>query len=78
TRGAWPSFGAVALTSDGLKSAIALGTPPYYFRLLQRVVPFLQTGVSPIPDAESVEIAAFLEAAGQSLASGGMRVELPL
>lgn len=76
TRGAWPSFGAVALTSDGLKSAVALGTPPYYFKLLLQVMPFLQTGQSPIDDEESIEIAAFLEAAEESLSSGEGRVEL--
>lgn len=78
TRSGWTNFGATALTNDGLKSAIALGTPPYYYKLLQLVVPFLQTGDSPIDDAESIEITAFLEAAETSLSTGEGRVELPL
>jgi hypothetical protein len=46
--------------------------------LLQLVVPFLQSGVSPIDNAESIEIAAFLEAAETSLSTGEGRVVLPL
>ena len=52
-------------------------TPPLLQALPgDTVVPFIQTGQSPIADDESIEIAAFLEAAEKSLANGEVRVEL--
>jgi hypothetical protein len=53
-----------------------VGTPPYYAKLLEKVIPFMQTGKSPIDPAESIEITAFLEAAEVSMRQDGVRVEL--
>jgi predicted dehydrogenase len=41
-----------------------------YSELLQRIVPFFRTGKSPVPDAETLEIMAFMHAAEQSRTSG--------
>jgi len=46
--------------------------------MLNKVIPFFQTGKSPISIAESLEIIAFLEAASQSLANGGKPVNIIL
>lgn len=64
-------FGCVVHTDAGTHVGLAQSTPPYYALLLQRVLPFFQTGVSPIPARETFNIIAFLEAADASKAQGG-------
>jgi len=44
--------------------------------MLREVIPFLQSGVSPIDSTETYEITAFLAAAEQSRAKGGAVVAL--
>lgn len=70
------AFGATVFAEDGVRHAIAAGDPPYYAMLLRQVIPFFQTGKAPIDLAETVEIIAFLEAAGASLAQNGATVRL--
>ena len=69
--------GATVFTEKGTRHSTTLGEPPPYALLLQKVIPFLQTGVSPIDIAETVQVMEFLDAAGQSLAAGGKPVALP-
>jgi hypothetical protein len=64
-------FGAVVHMGSTVKASVAHSAPPTYYLMLQQVLPFLQTGRSPIPIAETYEITAFLEAAERSRARGG-------
>jgi len=51
---------------------IQAGTKPFYASLLEHVVPFLKTGLSPVDWRETVEIIRFLEAAEQSRQQGNI------
>lgn len=56
-------FGARVFTDSGVFHAIAQSKPPFYAQLLPEMLGFFHTGVSPVPLLETLEIAAFLEAA---------------
>jgi hypothetical protein len=47
-----------------------------YTPMLREVVTFFQTGVSPVPMEETIEIMAFMEAADESKRQGGAPVKL--
>ena len=64
------SFGATVLTDGGVFQSLALTSPPYYAKLLPKVIEFFNTGVSPVSYAEMLEITAFLEAATYSYETG--------
>ena len=72
------NFGCVLTTNKMSKSGVSTNEIPSYAMLLRKVVPFLQTGKSPIDVFESLEIMAFLEAASKSKVSGGKRVNIKL
>ena len=72
------TFGCVITTDQATKAGVVSGEVPFYAILLKKVIPFFQTGISPIDLSESLEIIAFLEAACQSLASGGKRFAIEL
>ena len=69
-------FGCVVHTDQGVKCGIAQSAPPSYYLMLREVLPFLQSGLSPIPIEEIYEITAFLAAAEESRAQGGAVVAL--
>lgn len=69
-------FGCVVHTDKAVKASVAQAAPPSYYLMLQQVLPFFQSGMSPLPAAESYEIIAFLEAAERSRAQGGKVVPL--
>jgi hypothetical protein len=69
-------FGCVITFEDGTRFALVSPEVPYYALLLKKIVPFFQTGVSPIPAEESLEVIAFLEAASQSRAQNGKVVKI--
>ena len=69
-------FGCVVHTSVGTRLSLAAAKPPSYNLLMQQVMAFFQTGISPLPIAETFAIVAFLEAADRSKAQGGAVVEL--
>jgi len=70
-------FGCTVFSDKGVKAGLALGDPPYYALMLKEVMRFFQTAQPPIDVEETVEIMAFLEAAGESLQAGGETVALP-
>jgi predicted dehydrogenase len=70
-------FGCSVFTKKGTVHGLAQDQPPAHFLLVQEVVKFFQTGASPIAPEETLEVMAFLEAAGQSLSTGGRAVKLP-
>jgi hypothetical protein len=48
-----------------------------YRPLLVEIIKFFETGQSPVPNAETVEIFAFMDAAQRSKAAGGAPIKLP-
>lgn len=70
------TFGCVVHTDQGTRCGIAQSTPPYYYLLLQNVISFFETGISPIDLEETLDIVAFLEAADASQAQQGRAVAL--
>jgi hypothetical protein len=68
-------YGAVAF---GAKANLATPTPMQsdYRNLLVEIVKFFQTGASPVPPEETLEMMAFMEAADLSKARGGAPVML--
>jgi hypothetical protein len=71
-------FGITVFTSVGTVHGLSGETPPSYALLLQKVVPFLETGASPIDPEETLQIMAFLDAAEHSLKNKGQVVTLPV
>jgi hypothetical protein len=69
-------FGCVVHAEGGNACSMAHSTPPTYYALMQQVIEFFKTGMSPVETAETLEIIAFLEAADASRAQGGAVVEL--
>lgn len=64
-------FNLTLYTNEGAKSADAYThAKPPYAGLLERVLPFLQSGESPIDIEETLEIMRFIEAANESRESG--------
>lgn len=70
------NFGCTVTTNKINKAGLASGEVPYYAMMLKKVIPFFQTGKSPLAIEESLEVIAFLEAASQSLANGGKPVNI--
>jgi predicted dehydrogenase len=60
----------------GEKSNTTLGTFKGYNPLLEQIVKFFETGVVPVQPEETLEIAAFMEAADESKAKGGSPVSM--
>jgi predicted dehydrogenase len=69
-------FGCIVHTNAGTRCGLAQTTPPGYYCLLQKVVEFFATGVSPIDIQETFGIIAFLEAADRSKERDGAWVRL--
>jgi len=63
-------FGCVVHTRSGSSVRILAEQPPVYFSLMQNVLEFVRSGVSPVSAAEMFNVAAFLEAANQSCETG--------
>ncbi|MNE37424.1 hypothetical protein D3C80_1312740 [compost metagenome] len=60
----------------GEKSNTTLGTFKGYNPLLEQIVKFFETGVVPVQPEETLEIAAFMEAADESKSKGGSPVSM--
>jgi hypothetical protein len=69
-------FGCVVHTDGGTHLGLAESNPPYYAVMLLETMQFFKTGVSPIPMSETLEIIAFLEAAGRSRLEDGRSIDL--
>ena len=70
--------GCVVHSSGGTSFGLALSDPPYYAVMLQEVMKFFQTGISPITISETLEIIAFLQAADLSRDQNGKRITIGL
>lgn len=73
--GVW-TFGCTTTTNKEQRQAVASGKVPYYAMLLKKVIPFFQSGVSPIDVEETLEVIAFLECASRSRKAGGAPVKV--
>jgi len=73
--GVW-EFGCTITTNTHQRQAVASGAVPYYSMLLKQVVPFFQTGKSPLDIEETLNIIAFLEAASRSRAANGALIKI--
>jgi len=69
-------FGCVLHTNAANRMGLALGRPPSYHPLVQQVIRFFETGLSPVPVEETFAVMAFLEAADKSKALAGAAVDL--
>jgi predicted dehydrogenase len=63
-------------TARGEKGEAAIGTYDGYEPLVAEIIKFFQTGVSPVPERETIEILAFMEASDESQKLGGKPVNL--
>jgi GFO/IDH/MocA oxidoreductase family protein len=70
------NFGCSLLTDKGEKTTVATHDIPWYALMMGPIVEFFKTGITPIPNAESLEIIAFLEAASRSRTAGGTTIKL--
>jgi hypothetical protein len=62
--------------AQGDKAESAVGTYDGYAPLVAEIIKFFQTGQSPVPTAETIELFAFMEAADESKRRGGQVVTL--
>ena len=63
-------------SAKGEEGEAAVGAYDGYEPLLVEVMKFFQTGVAPVPERETIEILAFMEAADESKRLGGQPVSL--
>lgn len=70
-------FGVNVYTTKGTVHGLASNDPPGHVLMLQEMIPFLRTGDSPVRIEETLQIMAFLDAAGQSLEKDGAIIDLP-
>lgn len=63
-------------TAHGEKGEAAIGNYDGYAVLVEQIIKLFQTRVSPVPEQETLEILAFMEAADQSKREGGKPVKL--
>ena len=73
--GVW-EFGCTITTNTHQRQAVASSAVPYYTMLLKEVIPFFQTGKSPLDIEETLNIIAFLEAASRSRAANGALIKI--
>ncbi len=69
-------FAGYGLTIIGAKGVAVAGEKHSYRGLIQEVMKFFQTGVSPVPLDTTIEILAFMEAADESKRRGGAPVSI--
>jgi len=67
------SYGATVFGSKGI---VPVGKYAGYEPLIKEIVKFFKTGKSPVPPEETIEIFAFMSAADESKARGGVPVAL--
>ena len=63
-------------TAQGEKGAAPVGAYDGYAPLLVEILKFFQTGVAPVPERETLEILAFMEAADASKQASGAEIKL--
>ena len=69
-------FGCTISTDQDVEFSLAESVPPYYACLLKKIIPFFQTGESPIAIEESLETIAFIDAMNESYNNNGKTITL--
>ena len=72
-----PLAGFTLTAFDGNRMANALGATEMFPHLIDAMLDFYATGVSPVPEAETIEVAAIREAAMKAQAAPGVEIPLP-
>ncbi len=72
----YSDFGAAVITPKTVLSKTGKEFSSGYLGLIKEIVKFFQTGVAPIPEAETLEMFEFMEAARQSKLKGGAPVAI--
>ena len=70
------NFGCTVSTDQGVEFSLTAAEPPFYACLLKKIIPFFQTGKSPIAIEESLETIAFIDAMNESYNNNGKTVKL--
>jgi len=70
------SYGGVVFGKKSVATAVLPKGSDYYGKLVTAIVKFFQTGISPVPPEETLEIMAFMEAADLSKSRNGAPVPL--
>lgn len=68
----YSDFGAAVITPKTVLAKTGKEFSAGYFGLIKEIVKFFQTGVSPVPESETLEMFEFMEAARQSKLKGGI------
>ena len=71
----YSTYGAAAFRTEQTVDSIP-AVKFYYRRLVEQIVQFIGTGKTPVPNDETLEIMAFLDAAQRSKEQGGAPVEV--
>ncbi|MDX2151128.1 MAG: Gfo/Idh/MocA family oxidoreductase [Bryobacteraceae bacterium] len=71
-------YGVLVFEGKGFRASDPKARAVDYAPLLEAIVGFFKTGRPPVPNEESLEIFAFIEAAQRSKAAGGTPVRLPV
>jgi hypothetical protein len=72
----YSDYGGVAFYPNN-KTAAVNNMPINYAPLVVEIVKFMQTGVPPVPNAETIEMFQFMDAAQQSREQNGIPIKLP-
>jgi predicted dehydrogenase len=72
----YSDFGAAVITPKTVLAKTGKEFSTGYFGLIKEFVKFFQTGVSPVPESETLELFEFMEAARQSKLKGGVPVAI--
>jgi hypothetical protein len=73
----YSSYGAVVFRKDAKGQASEVSVPlSSYVPLLREIVKFFETGMPPVPNEETLELFAFLDAAQRSKEAGGTPMRL--
>lgn len=72
-RGGKAGYGGTAFGENGVSP---LGSYGGYESLLKQIIRFFETGITPVPVDETIEIYAFMQAADESKTMGGIAVDV--
>lgn len=72
----YSDFGAAVVTQKSVLAKAGKEFSSGYYGLIKEIVKFFQTGVSPVPEAETLEIFEFMDAAQRSKSQGGVPVAI--
>jgi hypothetical protein len=72
----YSTFGAIVFRNNQNEPTLYSNIEPGYSPLLREIVKFMRTGVSPVPNDETLKIYEFMDAAQQSREHGGIPIAI--